>query len=338
MKKLLALALVATGAIAVAGFRSPTPGHPEVGSAAPEIGAKTWFNHIGRPLDLESLKGQAVMLEFWATWCGPCVAAWPHVQELHDEYADQGLVVLALSSEDEKTVSSFLDQRGFSVRTASGSTASGPYGIEGIPKTFLIDAEGKIAWHGHPSELSDKKIKELLKGVKKRSNSFLAVPIESEPAGKLAAPAKSMASGNPGKALSALRGIADDAKATDAEKAEATTLIAAIDEHVALLNQQADGFVSARDVLTGLTVYDALAKEFAGMPPGDAAKKRAEEIRGDAKLSQEIAAAEAFARAQEQAAKLGSSKAKAKFQEVADKYKGTRGGERAAAMLRGKKD
>lgn len=105
---------------------------------------------------------------------------------------------------------------------------------------------------------------------------------------------------------------------------------------MALLNGQAEGFVSARDVLNGLKVFDALAKEFAAGPTGDAAKKRAEEIRKDAKLAREIEAAEAFSRAQEQAAKLGTTKAKAKFQEVADKFKGTRAAERAAAMLRGK--
>lgn len=145
-----------------------------------------------------------------------------------------------------------------------------------------------------------------------------------------------MTAGNPGKALPALRAIADDAKATEAEKAGAATLIASIDDHVKLLNGQAEGYVSARDVIKGLTVFDALAKEFAGSPIGDAAKKRAEDIRKDAKLAREIEAAEAFGRAQEQAAKLGTTKAKAKFQEVVDKFKGTRAAERAASMLRGK--
>lgn len=181
MKKLLALALVSAGLFAAAGFRSPAPEGLDVGTQAPEIDAKVWFNHIGRPLNLESLRGQAVMLEFWATWCGPCVAAWPHVQEIHDEYADQGLVVLALSNEATDTVSTFLDQRGFTVATAAGCNAGTAYGVNGIPHTFLIDTEGKIAWHGHPSELSEKKLKEVTKGAKKRSSNFLSVPLDKEP-------------------------------------------------------------------------------------------------------------------------------------------------------------
>lgn len=255
---------------------------------------------------------------------------------MNDEFAAQGLVVVAVSDEDAKLVSDYVDSMGITLPVASGSRASGAYGVKGIPHSVLIDTQGKVAWSGSPYELSKGTVKEVLKGAKKRSTNFLAIPVEKEPEGRLAAPAKSMASGNPGKALSALRAISDDAKSTEAEKVGATTLIAAIDEHVKLLNDQAEGFVGARDVLKGLTVFDALAKEFSG-PIGDAAKKRAEDIRKDEKLAKEIAGAEALARAQEQAAKLGSGKAKAKFQEVVDKHKGTRAAERAASMLRGKK-
>ena len=87
-------------------------------------------------------------------------------------------------------------------------------------------------------------------------------------------------------------------------------------------------------MLKALTVHEALAKEFDG-PIGDASKQRIEAIRKDEKLAKEIAGAEALARAQEQAKKLGTSKAKGKLQEVVDKHKGTRAAERAATMLRG---
>jgi hypothetical protein len=68
MKKLLALSLLALGALAVAGFRAPRGDAPEPGSDAPPIDAKSWFNHIGRPLTLDNLGGNAVLVEFWATW------------------------------------------------------------------------------------------------------------------------------------------------------------------------------------------------------------------------------------------------------------------------------
>jgi len=257
---------------------------------------------------------------------------------MHDEFGSQGLVVVAVSDEDSKLVSDYLDSMGIQIPVGSGSTAGSAYGVKGIPHSVLIDPQGKVAWSGSPYSISKGAVKEALKGAKKRSTNFMAIPLETEVTGRLAAPAKSMAAGNPGKALSSLRAIEADAKSTAEEKTEAQTLIASIDEHVQLLNGQAESFVKARDVLKGLTVIDALAKEFAGAPIGDAAKTRAEAIRKDENLAKEIVAAEAFARAQEQASKLGSGKAKAKLQEVADKYKGTRAGDRATAMLRTKKN
>ncbi len=246
-------------------------------------------------------------------------------------------MVLAVSDETDELVADYLDSMGITIPVAAGSTASGLYGVEGIPHSVLIDTQGKVAWSGSPYSLSKGTVKDALKGAKKRSTNFLAIPVETEAKGRLAAPAKSMEGGNPGKALTALRALEADAKTTDDEKPEIATLIGAIEEHVALLNKQAEGFVASRDVLNGLLVLDALAKEFSNQPVGDAAKKRTADIRGDETLAKEIAGAEAFARAQEMAAKLGTTKAKAKFQDVVEKHKGTRAAERAAAMLRGAK-
>ncbi len=256
---------------------------------------------------------------------------------MHDQFGAQGLVVVAVSDETDALVADYVDSMGITIPVAAGSPASPRYGVKGIPHSVLIDPQGKVVWSGSPYALSKSAVKDALKGAKKRSTNFLALPVDSEAKGRLASPAKAMESGNLGKALPALRTLEADAKSTDDEKAEVATLIGTIEEHVVLLNGQAEAFVSARDVLKALTVFDALTKEFAGQPIGDAAKKRAADIRGDDALAKEIAGAEAFARAQEQAAKLGTTKAKAKFQDVVDKFKGTRAAERAAAMLRGQK-
>ncbi len=266
----------------------------------------------------------------------PCRGAWPHLQELYEEFGNQGLVVVGVSPEDAKLVSDYVDSMGITLPIASGCQAGGPYGVSGIPSSALIGPDGKIAWTGHPNSLSKGKVKEVLKGAKKRSTNFLAVPVETEPKGRLAAVAKSMAQGELGKALSAAQEVALDEKAAGTEKEEASALVGAIEAHVKLLSEQAEGFVKSKDVLKALLVFDALGKEPGG-ERGDAAKKRAAEIRKDPSLVKEIAGAEALARAQEQAAKLASGKAKAKYQEVVDKHKGTRAAERAQAILRAKK-
>ena len=69
---MLRISLIAAGALLAAApialTRSATLDGPEVGDHAPEISSGEWFNHIGRPLSLNNLRGHAVLIEFWATW------------------------------------------------------------------------------------------------------------------------------------------------------------------------------------------------------------------------------------------------------------------------------
>jgi thiol-disulfide isomerase/thioredoxin len=65
----------------------------------------------GATMDALSLHGKVVVLEFWATWCGPCVAAIPHLNELADKFKDQPVQFIAVTAENEATIKSFLTKR-----------------------------------------------------------------------------------------------------------------------------------------------------------------------------------------------------------------------------------
>lgn len=243
-------------------------------------------------------------------------------------------MVLALSDEDAEKVGAYVDEMGLTIRVGAGSQASGAFKVKGFPTTAVIDADGKLAWQGHPSSLSNGIVEDALKGAKPRSSNFLAfVPTESA-GGRVAAQLKSIEQGKIGKAHAALLAFAADAKATETEKTDAAALAAAIDAHVAALMTQAERFVQSRDVLKSVTIYDALAKEFGAAQQGADAKSRAEAIRKDATLAKELAAAEAFEKTRDSVAKLGTSKARDKWKDFAEKHKGTRAGERARAMSR----
>jgi thiol-disulfide isomerase/thioredoxin len=332
MKTFLALGAAALGLALLPAFRLPTENNPEVGSVPPEIDAEGWFNHLGAAPTLASLKGQTVLIEFWATWCGPCVAAWPHLQELHEEYADKGLVILGLSAEEPGVVSDFVDQKGITARVAYGSKTGGKYGVEGIPHTFVVGPDGKLAWHGHPSGLSKGILEKALKGAKARPGGALAIEPRTEAAGRLASVAQAMEQGKLAKALDAARAIAADTTSSEADKSGAQALEGEILAHANLLTSQGERYVENLDVLHAFEVFGLIAQEYGAQELGTQAKARIEGIRKDPVLAKELAAAEAYQKLRSSVARLSTSKQRDKYRDFAEEYKGTKAGERASLV------
>jgi cytochrome c biogenesis protein CcmG/thiol:disulfide interchange protein DsbE len=117
---------------------------PQAGELAPDFYFET---PEGEPSSLTTLKGSPVLLNFWATWCGPCRREMPYLQQIWDEWQEKGLVLLAInSSESSSDVESFMQSQGFSfpVLLDSQWEAGNQYGIRAIPTTFFIDREGII--------------------------------------------------------------------------------------------------------------------------------------------------------------------------------------------------
>lgn len=128
----------------------------KVGDAAPPIECAGWVNAPdGKRPTPDTFRDRVVMLEFWGTWCGPCVRAMPHVQELHDRYRDRGLLVVAISYEDVATYEPFLKKHAYTM--AAGSDPSKKlvkaYGIKSWPTTVLINKEGHVAHVGGPYDI-----------------------------------------------------------------------------------------------------------------------------------------------------------------------------------------
>ncbi len=148
----------------------------KVGDPAPKLQPAKWVQ--GQPVK-DFQKGKAYIVEFWATWCGPCRVSIPHLNEIHNKYKDKGLIVIGQDcwERDDGLVAPFvekmadkmtyrvaLDDKESDKKGKMAQTWMAAAGRNGIPSAFLVDTKGIIAWIGHPMQLKDGVIEEVLTG------------------------------------------------------------------------------------------------------------------------------------------------------------------------------
>ena len=116
-----------------------------VDAEPPAVSSSKWVN--SDPLKLDDLKGKVVLLDFWATWCKPCVASIPHTNELNDKYKDKGLVVIGVCHPrgGEKMADS-ASQNGirYPICLDDDEKIGKAYKVDGYPDYYLIDRSGKL--------------------------------------------------------------------------------------------------------------------------------------------------------------------------------------------------
>ncbi len=135
------------GAKEIAEFARPHPMKTPnlAGKPAPEFRVKSL---AGETFDLASLKGKVVLLDFWATWCGPCRKAMPSVEKIHQEFKDKGLVVLALNvGEERETVEKFLKtvKVTYPVALTTDTDVVSAFQVNALPTYVVIAPDGDIA-------------------------------------------------------------------------------------------------------------------------------------------------------------------------------------------------
>ncbi len=134
-----------------------------IGDKAPEIKISKWMNTA--PEFKNNFKGKTVFLEFWATWCGPCKKIIPEINELVKKFANDKVVFVSITKEEETKVAPFMKSNEMKACVAiddKGQTNKN-YGIKFIPQLFIINPEGVIVYAGHPAEISEAVIAEYLK-------------------------------------------------------------------------------------------------------------------------------------------------------------------------------
>ncbi|MCH8269599.1 MAG: redoxin family protein [Planctomycetes bacterium] len=141
-----------------------------LGDKAPELAIGEWVK--GKPITgFEN--GRVYVVEFWATWCGPCIAGMPHLSDIQKEYVDKGVRIIGVNIKDDpENVAPFMKDRGDELMsyTVAIEKKDDPTDIEngvmvkswmeaagqrGIPTAFIIDQKGRVAWIGHPMGMDE---------------------------------------------------------------------------------------------------------------------------------------------------------------------------------------
>ena len=120
-----------------------------VGKSVPEIAVSQWITQ--NPPKAEDLAGSVWVVEFWATWCPPCVANVGHLNKLNDKYGKMGLEILALSQDNSAdTVSKFVRKKGINYNVAMDRGSADFFGVTGYPTVYVVNHLGKVVWEGYP--------------------------------------------------------------------------------------------------------------------------------------------------------------------------------------------
>ena len=176
-----------------------------VGDAAPALHIAKWVKGAA----VESFTpGKVYVVEFWATWCGPCVASMPHLSQLQAQFKDKGVTIVGVTTADpnnsleqvEAMVKDKGDGMGYTVAFDDGKQTFNAYmqaaGQGGIPCAFLIDGKGKLAYIGHPIVLDiplpevvagtwdASKGEERIKGAMKQQREAIAAVVADPEQGK----------------------------------------------------------------------------------------------------------------------------------------------------------
>lgn len=200
--------------------------------------------------------GKITIVEFWATWCGPCKAAFPHISELQERYKDYGVRVVGISDEKLDKVSEFVKtpewdgKMRYTVATDPDKSVYTSYmtaaGQNGIPTAFVVGKKGTVEWIGHPMELDsvlDSVVHDTWDSAKAKSKFDQERALETEMRKASAKLREAQAAGKWDEVIAILDGLI--------EKAPENEMLLAQKMQICLTsaNRPADGYAIARKLL-----------------------------------------------------------------------------------------
>ena len=167
MKKILVLlCLLPTVLFAQTGVFEAQKGL--IGTVTEDIAVTHYLQN--QPADT-AIQSKFKVIEFWATWCAPCIKAVPHLNKLQEKFKDENIVFLSVTYESPAKTEATLQKVKFETVVATDTTSRlhtqlkiRDKGTMVVPRTVLIDNQNRIVWYGYPTQLTESLIKKFLKG------------------------------------------------------------------------------------------------------------------------------------------------------------------------------
>jgi thiol-disulfide isomerase/thioredoxin len=245
----------------------------------------------GQTVSNESLKGKLVLIDFWATWCGPCMAEADHMVATNAKYKDRGLQIVGVSLDENRTKMDataknlkfdwpqYFDGNVWKTKMAQ------EWGVNSIPRTFLISPEGKVLWTGHPGNMDP-----AIERAMKEHAPKLVEPTVLGAVGTALDAAEASVGSNPAATLVALSQIPSEVLKDGGVRERVTKLQASLEPHAQQALADAEGLIKEKNYTDGLGVVQTVSAAMAGTPTGKKAADKLDELKKDPAVKAELQA------------------------------------------------
>jgi len=273
-------------------------------------------------VDIAQFRGQYVLIDFWATWCGPCIKSMPALKALHAKYHDKGLVVIGISKDQAPApLADYIRAEQIPWIQVYDDMPNHKFGdkfdVRGIPHAILLDPEGTVIWTGHAARADGE--------VERRFSASPPPMVDSQTMASVNAMlTEAAAQSDAGeflKALDKLKNIPSNALVNGELKLRHDQVRSGIDAQGNSMLAKVEQLISEKKFVEGVEQLKTISQSFKGTEISKAASKRIDQLMADESAREVIRQGDDARKASEQLAQADALKARGKHELAYDKYK-----------------